>query len=397
MTDAAESVLQTETIAVELLSLLRSLPKECRLLLLNEKYGLDIKQKNTLAEITHKIEASDDTSNIVQDLIEIKDCSSNVHQENFIELCRKYGMKDLDFQISIKMAATRCLMELPEEFTNIKVVSSVNAQKQFEVLKGKETDIKIQLKNAHTQQIKDVLQTYLEANRNYIVNLQQVGSDIILTAHIEQRRKTITTISSGSKISDLTFTPAAKLEAKYNTTSNKIHLKCGNQKKLKECIVQTLGQVLFNDNNHFSDKKNKSYSLDTLITDDYELNIDDELQQNVVSASIIEQTLVIPNNDEQVVLTVKSKDTDQFLSLLSNGKIDLKKQKRTSVTIEIILKEKNQQKVKDKKIKSEQEVEAGFIEKSIRVIVSDDSRINFNPKYYQIVQICLMKWGIQLG
>jgi hypothetical protein len=386
----SEQAIEEKPLKNELVSLLRSLTKESRELLLTKKYNIEYKKTASLSYISQLIEQHENHKEIITDMITIKDCASRVHHENFIELCRKYDMQELDFQVHIKEAVTRCLIELPEHFHNIKVLATVNALSNFEVLKGKEIEEEIELKEEHNTEIKEVMKSYLEEKRNYIVNLEQVGVEVILTAHIEQRRKTITTISDGSTITDITLTPATKVVAKYDTKTNKIHVKGGNQKKLKDCILQTLGQVLFRDNGHFSAEQNKSYSLDLLISEDYEMSIDEELQEEVESARIIEQTLLVPFNDESVIMTVKSKDTDQFLSFLSKSDLDLSKQQRKSVTIEIVLK------------KAESETETAdetvvSLPKTVRVTVSDDSRISFNPKYSDIVTSCLSKWGIQLG
>ncbi|MBM7541290.1 hypothetical protein [Amphibacillus cookii] len=256
------------------------------------------------------------------------------------------------------------------------------------MLKGKEieNEDELTLSTKHTEEVKAVLGDFLEKDRKHVVSLENVNDEIVLTAHVEQRRKAITTISGNSKVSTVTIYPAAKAISKYNKTNNQLHINCGPNKKLKKYILSTFGKVFFNDNNHFNGTHVSVYKLDAFTNEDFSINLDEDLQEQIVSARITEETIRIPVDDDELILNLKANDVEKALDILSNKQIDLTNQVRDKITLEITVRVSKG----DKESKEEKN-------KKVKVVVSSDNKISFNPEYTSIVNKCLEKWGIKVG
>lgn len=381
-----ESVLIEEALSEEtasLKSLISSISKNATVSLLNEKYQIECESKNTIDEIIEKVLPLERIEEIVEDMSRIRECAQGIDHETFIELCRMYGLTDISFQEHIKVVITKCLIRLPDKLDRIRVVSAVNKEKQFEVLKGKVIEEEVELSKDHSTKVKSVLGDLLEKDRKYVVSLEHVKDEIVMTAHVEQRRKTITTISGESKISSISIYPATKAITKYNTKNNQLYLKCGPNKKLKEYILSTFGSVFFDDNNHFNGSHVSVYKLDPFKNEDFSIRIDEDMKEQVVSARITEETIRIPVEDDELVLNLKANDVEKALNTLSNQQIDLTSQLREKITIEILL-----------RVTNDNEEEKT---KKVKVTVTNDNKISFNPEYTEVVNMCLRKWGIKVG
>ncbi|BBI31145.1 hypothetical protein [Cohnella abietis] len=367
----------------ELLSLIRSVTKEALILFLKIKYGLDLKKTTKLTELHTLVATYSDNEYIIQSLVEISDCIKEINHETFAELCDNYGVKDIIYNEDIRLTVVRCYLEVDIElFRRIKVVAAVNKDKNFEVLAGKVISNQITFIEEHKQEISEVIAGLIEKGRNYIINTELVKNDIIMTAHFEQRKKTFTTISKGKQISSVTVIPTTKAVAKYNIESNRIQLKCGRNKRIRESIINTFGVVFFKDNTHFSDEEQQRvYRLDKVKDAEFDVSIDDELAVELESAQVVEETLRVPFDDGWAVLTLKSKDVEFLLKELSNEKYDLKSMERIEVTIELKLKPKKE----------------GEKSKLIKVTISDTSKIDCDPQYTKLINKCLFKWGIHIG
>ena len=367
----------------ELLSLIRSVSKEALILFLKIKYGLDLKKTIKLIELRTLVATYSDNEYIIQSLVEISDCIKEINHETFAELCDSYGVKDIIYNEDIRLTVVRCYLEVDIElFRRIKVVAAVNKDKSFEVLAGKAISNQVIFIEEHKQEISDVMAGLIEKGRNYIINTELVKNDIIMTAHFEQRKKTFTTISKGKQISSVTVIPTTKAVAKYNIESNKIQLKCGRNKRIREKIINAFGVVFFKDNTHFSDEEQQRvYRLDKVKDIKFDVSIDDELALELESAQIVEETLKVPFDDGWAVLTLKSKDVEFLIKELSNEKYDLKSMERMEITIELKLKPKKE----------------GEKSKAIKVTISDTSKIDCDPQYLTLINKCLFKWGIHIG
>ncbi|TDK61740.1 hypothetical protein E2K98_12690 [Bacillus salipaludis] len=363
----------------ELESLVRSIGKDAFLFLLEEKYEIKEELSKTISDLALIIENHKNRDEMIGILVEVKECCSSVHEETFLEFCEKYGITGIVFNESLKISALRCYLQQPEHFATIKMFSAINKEKQFDVYGGKTTDEEVNLKKEHRTEIKSVLEDLIEKGRKCIISTTQIQNEIIMSAHFESRKKTFTTISSGEKIETVTITPTVKAVAKYNIKENRLRVKGGPSSKLKDSIIQTFGKVFFGDNSHFTGENYEIYKLDKVKKDDFSLTLDEELEEEVISAVIKEEILIVPIEDDTIRLTVAGKDVEKALEFLSNDKINLKTQQREQVKIEITLKQPN-----DKT-------------KKIAVTISNNSKINFNPQYSGIVHKCLTKWGIELG
>lgn len=363
----------------ELISLLRSVGKEAVLFLLDEKCSIKESKSKSLGEIAQIIVDNDDRDTLIDSLIELKDCCSSVHDETFLEFCDKYNVQGIVFNEPFKISVIRCYLQKPEYFQSIKVFSAINKEKQFDEFRGKQVEESVVFEKKHEDEMKVVLENLIEKGRKYIISSTQIQNNIVMTAHFEMRKKTFTTISKGKSIESITITPTTKAVARYNINENKLSVKGGPSTKLKECIIQTFGQVFFKDNSHFTGENYEIYKLDRVTEDDFSLALDEELEEEVISAVIKEETLSVPIGDDVIKLTVAAQDVERALEFLSNENIDLKAQVREQVKIEITLKQPEEK------------------TKKIAVTISNNSKINFNPKYTAIVHKCLTKWGIEIG
>ncbi|ABS21096.1 hypothetical protein ACQVUL_04635 [Bacillus cytotoxicus] len=376
--------LQEEIVTEEienLRSLVRSVKKEASIFLLENKYGQGNLLSQTIFQIAALIENLPEKKSIIEDLVNVKQYSSMVHEETFINLAEKYKI-DMHFDEPLKLIVTKCYCSLPlEKFNKMCVIASVNKEKQYEVLRGKMIEKTLEFDEQDKRDIETAMGNLVEAGRNYIINLEKVNDDIIMTAHFETRTRTFTTIKSGKTIATINVKPTTRASAKYNIKENRISLRYGTSNKIRNAMLESFGQVFFKDNNHFKGDSYQIYKLDDVKNDDFSIRIDEELQDKVLSANIIEETLKFNLEDNEVVLVVKSKDVEETLELLSNEHVQLKAQPRESVVIQIKIKDGEQQ----DKIKT------------LKVKISSNSKIHFDPRYTEIVHKCLQNWGIEIG
>ncbi|NUU61094.1 hypothetical protein [Paenibacillus agri] len=367
----------------ELLRLIRSVTKDAVILFMKLKYGSEIKKTITLTELGNLVANDQNNEFIIKSLIDISDCIKEINHDTFAELCEIYEVKDIIFNEDIRFTVVKCYLALDiTTFQRIKVTAAVNKDKSFEVLAGKKVDEPIVFNKKHKQEINDVMGGLIEKGRNYIINTEVVKDEIIMTAHFEQRKKTFTTIGKGKTISSVTVVPTAKAVAKYEIKTNRIQLKCGKNKKIKDSIINAFGVVFFKDINHFSDSdQQRVYNLMQVKREGFEVVLNEELAQEIETAFIVEETLKIPVDNSWAIMTLKSMDVEKLLKELSNNKYDLSSMERTELTIEIKLKPK----LDDEKAKS------------IKVTVSNDSKINCDPKYISVINKCLSAWGIHVG
>lgn len=382
---AVVNELQPEDKVIEygLRSLVYSVGIDAVSILLMSKYGAEFQKSPNIKVLTGYIENSTDNELIINDLQQIKMCISNVHEETFIEACRKLGVT-FDFNSPLKVVAVKCLLLVPEQFERYVILSSVNKEQGFDAFRGKEIEQPVELTDEHTTGISTVLHTLIESeepNRIFVVEIEQIKAEIILTAYFQQRTRTFTTISNGKQIRTQSITPATKAQAKYNTKENRIDVKTGNSQKIKKYLLESFGQVFFKDNTHFSGENAQIYNLDNIKSEAFSISLDEELQEDLLSAVIIEETIRIPLEDQEITLTIKGKDTEKALEMLSTEMINLKAHPRDSVTIELTLKPA---KDTDKP-------------KKVKVSVSSNSKISYDIRYMELVHKCLTKWGIQLA
>ncbi|MBM7541291.1 hypothetical protein [Amphibacillus cookii] len=93
-------------------SLIYSINKKATITLLREKYDMkDCETKHTIDDIIASITDSTAKESILDDMWSIKEYSKGVHEDTFIELCRRYGLEDISFQENIKVVVT--LKHLP--------------------------------------------------------------------------------------------------------------------------------------------------------------------------------------------------------------------------------------------------------------------------------------------
>lgn len=365
----------------ELTSLIRSVSKDGVKLLLEVKYGFTLEKAKTFSDFADLVVNHDKTQDIVTDLVEISDCIKEVDHDSFAELCNSYGVNIPDFHELLPLTAVRCFLNTDIAlFQRMKIVAAVNKEKQFEVLGGKDITEPINFEDKQKDEMKAALGGLVEKGRNYIVNVEKVKNNIIMTAHFDNRKKTFTTISNDNEISTITVIPASKVEAKYEVNSNNIQLKCGPNKKIKDLVLSAFGQVLFKDNTHFSVSARRVYKLEKVKNQDFSMELDDILKAELESATIIEETIRIPQGDSYATISLKSKDVESLLSELSTDKYDLKKMERSEVTIEMRLVANGEAKPK-----------------TVKVTISDSNKVSYDPKYTELVNKCLTKWGIYVG
>lgn len=361
--------------------LVRSVRKEASIFLLENKYEQENLSDQTIFQITALIENLSEKESIIEDLVNIKQYSSMVHEETFVNLAEKYKI-DMMFDEPLRLIVTKCYCSLPlEKFNKMCVIASVNKEKQYEVLRGKMTGETVEFDGKDKKNIEKVMGSLVEAGRNYIINLEEVNDEIIMTAHFETRTRTFTTIKSGKKIETINVKPTTKASAKYNVKENRISLRYGTSTKIRNAMLESFGQVFFKDNNHFKGDSYQIYKLDDVKNEDFSITVSEELKETVLSANIIEETLKFNLKDTEVVLVVKSNDVEETLELLSNEHVQLKAQSRESVVLQLKIKED----VKEEKIKT------------LKVKISSNSKINFDPRYTEIVHKCLQSWGIEIG
>lgn len=365
----------------ELASLIRSVKKEGFIMLIQVKYGETVEKSVTFNQMSAYVDGHSRRQEIFTDLVEISDCIKEVDHESFTDLCNSYEVMLGDFHEEIHITAVRCYIQTELDlFHRMKIVASVNKEKQFEVLGGKDIVIPVVFEDRHKTEITQALDGLIETGRKYVINVDKVKDDIIMTAHFENRKKTFTTISKGNSISTVTVIPASKVEAKYDVKANKIQLKYGSNKKVKDYILSSLGQVLFKDNMHFSEQDKRVYKLGSVKQENFAMELDDDLKTEIESAIIVEETIRIPQGDSFAILTLKSRDVELLLGELSNDRYDLKKMERVELTLEMRLVMQSEAKPK-----------------TVRVTVSDTSKVSFDPKYTELVNKCLTKWGIYVG
>lgn len=364
-----------------LISLLRSVTKDASVFLLENLYGQQDLSNSTLFQIASLIEVLPEQDSIIADLVNIKQYFSVVHEDTFVNLAEKRNI-EMDFDEPLKLIVTKCYCSLPlDTFNKICVLASVNKEKQNEVLRGKETERIVRLQEEDKRNVEKVMEKLIEKGRNYIINLEQVNDDILMTAHFETRTRTFTTIKSGKKIETINVKPTTKASAKYDVANNRISLRYGTSTKIRNAMLETFGKVFFKDNNHFKGESYHIYKLEDVKNPDFSLVINEELQETVLSATIIEETLKFNLKDNEVVLVVKSKNAEEALELLSNEHVQLKAQPRESVVIQLKIRE---DKKEDKT-------------KTLKVTISNNSKINFDPRYTEIIHKCLQSWGIEVG
>ncbi|MEC0234969.1 hypothetical protein P4H71_11585 [Paenibacillus kribbensis] len=366
----------------ELISLLRPIKKDGFALFMKLKYDLVVKTLNiSYQQLCSIIIEHTDQEVIIKDILEIGDCCKEVDHESFAELCDSYKVDNLVFNEPIQCTVVRCYLQKPLDlFHRMKIIASVNKDKNFEVLSGKEISKPIDFNSKHKAEVSAVLEELIEKGRKYIINTERVKNEIIMTAHFEQRKRTFTTISQGKRISTITVSPASKAEAKYDIISNRIQLKCGPNRKIKQYILSTFGQVFFKDNTHFSEQGNQVYKLEKIKADSFSINLDEELLEELESASIIEEIVRFPYGNDWATIHLKSRDVESLLTDLSNDKFDLKSMERVEVTLELRLKRNEDSK-----------------SKAVKVTVTSTSKVSYDPQYTPIVNKCLTKWGIQIG
>lgn len=376
--------LQEEIVTEEIgdvMSLVRSVKKEAIAFLLENRYEQENLSDQTIFQLAPLIENLSERESIIKDLVNIKQYSSVVHEETFVNLAEKYKI-EMVFDEPLKLIVTKCYCSLSlETFNKICVLASVNKEKQNEVLRGKSTEKAVGFEERDIKNIETAMGNLVEKGRNYIINLERVNDDILMTAHFETRTRTFTTIKSGKKIETINVKPTTKASAKYNIKENRISLRYGTSTKIRNAMLESFGQVFFKDNNHFKGESYQIYKLEDVKKPDFSLVINEELQETVLSATIIEETLKFNLKDNEVVLVVKSKDAEEALEFLSNEHVQLKSQPRESVVIQLTIKE---DKKEDKT-------------KTLKVTISNNSKINFDPRYTEIVHKCLQSWGIEVG
>jgi hypothetical protein len=375
VTEEIEVVTETK----ELISILRSVGKEAVLFLLDEKCNIKESPSKSLGELAQTIESNTEREALIGCLVETKDCYSSVHEETFLEFCAKHNVQGIVYNEPFKISVIRCYLQKSEYFQTIKVFSAINKEKQFDEFRGKPVEEPVAFQRQHEDEMKNVIDDLIEKGRKYIISSTQIQDNIVMTAHFETRKRNFTTISQGKSIETVTITPTTKAVAKYNIKENKLSVKGGPSTKLKDCIIQTFGQVFFKDNSHFTGENFEIYKLERVTNSDFSLALDEELQGEVISAVIKEEMLNVPIDGDEIKLTVAAKDVERALEFLSNENIDLKSQVREQVKIEITLKLPEDR------------------TKKITVTITNNSKINFNPQYSAIVHKCLTKWGIEIG
>lgn len=362
-------------------SLIRSLTKEETIYYLKTK-GIDGSEYLTLKDSTDNILdlilSDGNNSQIINDLQRIKEISQEVEEETFRELCKIYGLS-LNFHDTVKTCVTKCLIEKEEYLGKIHSLSAVKKQTDFELLGGKPTQEEIKLSAKHKLSIVQSLKQLIEEEepgRNYTVQLEQIKDEVLLNAYFEDRTKTFNTIK-GKKIETIKVTPASKARAKYNIRDNRLSLKYGSSKKIRRYLIESFGATFFNDNNHFNDPEHQVvYSPRVFESENFEMKID-EGEEELINVTVVEESIKVQLDNQEINLIVKGNDIETVLDSIIREEINLKAQPRLYVILSLTLK------VNEK-------------EKNVRVKVSDNNKISYDPRYSEIVSKYLRKWGVEV-
>jgi hypothetical protein len=326
----------------ELIKLVRSVTKTEVIFLLTEKYEItDLKEKNSIEEMALTIEEHGNSKDISSDLHDISNCCKEADEETFRSICHKYGV-NIEFHMSFRRVIIQCILLNPNAFITIKELSAVARQRDFSVYDGKALEDPISLTENIKKGISEGIQSLIEEQepgRRYTVQSDQVADNILITAYFDERSRTYNQISSkGGKIEKFTITPALKTKARYNTTENRLYLKCGSSQKVQNYLLGSFGNAFFADNNHFQNSK-EVYNLDKVTNEDFSLDIEDEQLKDIISAKIIEETLSVELANQTILLTIKGDDAEDALEQLSNeAAINLKTQARKSITMQLFIK-----------------------------------------------------------
>ncbi|BFJ02222.1 MAG: hypothetical protein PME_46570 [Priestia megaterium] len=323
-------------------------------------------------------QTDDSHSQIINDLQRIREVAQEVEEETFRELCKIYGLT-LNFQDSLKLCVAKCLIEKEEFLAKIHSLSAVKKQNDFEMLGGKPTEQKINLTAAHKLSIVKSLKQLIEEEepgRNYNVQLEQIEHEVLLNAYFEDRTKTFNTIN-GKKIETVKITPASKAQAKYNLKENRLSLKYGTSKKIRRYLIESFGETFFNDNNHFDDPEHKVvYSPKVFESGTLNLSIDED-EDELLDVKIIEESIKIQLEEQEVNLIIKGNDTESVLEKLIRKEIDLRTQSRLYVILALTVK-------------------VGEKERKVRIKVSDNNKISYDPRFSEVVSKYLRKWGVEV-
>lgn len=367
----------------EILKLIRSVKKPDVIFLLAEKYKItDIKEKNSIEELALTIDGNDNSKDICSDLQEISDCYKEADEETFRSICHKYGV-NIEFHMSFRRVIIQCILQNSNAFITIRELSAVARQRDFSVYDGKSLEDPISLTENIKKGISESIQSLIEEQepgRKYTVQSDQVKDNILITAYFDERSRTYNQISSkGGEIEKFTITPALKTKARYNTVENRLYLKCGSSQKVQNYLLGSFGNAFFSDNNHFQNSK-EVYKLEKVTNEDFSLELEDEQLKDVESAKVIEETITVELTNQTILLTIKGDDAEDALEQLSNeAAIDLKTQARKSITIQLVIK------IDETKTKK------------VNIKITDSHKIQYDPRYAEIVHNCLVKWGIEVG
>gem|GEM_PF-3541350 len=361
-------------------SLIRSVGRDATKYYLDRAYSLATLKAASVADLVNAITNHVQRDEMLRDLSRIRTYSRGVNEETFLDLARAAGVT-YDFGAPLKHIIVDFLLLNPVALDEAYVHSEIRWQVGCQEFQGKSQSGPAAFSDTMKNELADTLRSLIsgaEPGRKCVVNVKQAQQEVLLAAYIQQRRKEFYTIGAGDRVAVEVVTPAARTAATYDISKNRLRVKAGPSKRLLRYISEAFGKALYGDNSFFSDPEQPViYNLAPLREPAFRIELDEALPQ-VTSARVTEETLRFMVGEQQVIVTYQADDVEAILPALSNEQMDLTVQERVSATIEL-------------------QVVEGERTKIVPIRVIRGNKIEFDPRYAEVVHHLLQKWGLEFG
>jgi hypothetical protein len=365
-------------------SLIRSLGIEDAAFYLCERYGLTGEEKFTIASLGDFILGHDQKKQIAKELEEIRTLSKGISKDQFREMAIEAKVPIHANDRIPRLVMRAYLQDQAGAETISQMAQAVNEVGFDEIVGLGDPPNDVGSNPDDLETLQSTLRTLLDEDmkgQKCIVKVRLVEHQVVMIAYIEDQQRRFFQAGDGDRIEITVVKPLSRTTAIYDVKSNRLRIRVGNRKRLKNRIAQSFGRAFFKNNDHFVEGERSIYHLQPLEQGPQALILLPSEFPEILGVRVVEETVSFSVGEYALVATFKGKNVEAALPLLSNDQVDMAKVERLSVTFEF-------------EVQAPEGTPPG--RKPVpRVTVTRGNRISHDPRYHDLIHAFLRCWGME--